>query len=132
MRAISFARRLFFWAAIYGIAVLAPQYLLEGELGRQYPPPVTHPELYYGFVGVALAWQLAFLVISRDVVKYRLLMLPAAVEKLVFPGAVYPLWAAGRAAPPSVFFASIDLVLGVLFVVAWRAVGRAQDRAAGG
>jgi hypothetical protein len=60
-----FARRLFLLAGIYGILVLAPQYFLEAKLGQDYPPPITHPEQFYGFIGVALAWQAAFLLISR-------------------------------------------------------------------
>jgi hypothetical protein len=31
---------------------------------------------------VALAWQVAFLIIARDVQRYRLFMLPAILEKL--------------------------------------------------
>ena len=50
--------------AIHGIAVLLPQYFLEAELGRRFPPPPNHPEQFYGFLGVALAWQFAFLLIS--------------------------------------------------------------------
>jgi hypothetical protein len=52
-----FARLIFTAAGIYGIVVLTPLYFLEGWLGRNAPPPITHPEFYYAFVGVALAWQ---------------------------------------------------------------------------
>lgn len=52
-----FARYLFCFAAIYGFLVLVPQYFLEEHIGRDYPPPITHPEHFYGFLGVALAWQ---------------------------------------------------------------------------
>jgi hypothetical protein len=52
--------------SIYWLVVLLPMYFLEGRIGLDSPPPITHPEYYYGFVGVAVAWQAALLVIARD------------------------------------------------------------------
>jgi hypothetical protein len=115
----SFPERVFFWAGIYGIAVLLPQYLLEDRLARDFPPPLTHPEYFYGFIGVALAWQLAFLVISRDVVRFRPLMLPAAAEKFLFAASTLVLYAGGRVALPTLAAATIDLALGGLFVASY-------------
>src|SRR5689334_16082459 len=69
-----FASRVFLGAGIYGVIALLPQYFLEKKLGQDFPPPLTHPEHFYGFIGVALAWQLVFLTISRDVQRYRPLM----------------------------------------------------------
>jgi hypothetical protein len=63
---MTFARRLFLIAGSYGLLVLTPQYLLEGRIGRDQPPAITHPEYFYGFVGLGMAWQFAFLVIARD------------------------------------------------------------------
>ena len=116
-----FARRVFFWAGVYGILVLAPQYLIELGFGPPLPAPIQRPELFYGFIGVALAWQVVFLIIARDVVRYRLLMLPAALEKLVFGVPVLLLYAAGRVGTDVLVFGCIDLVLGALFVLAFRA-----------
>lgn len=53
----AFARRVFTGAAVYGLAVLLPQYFMEGRVGRDFPPPITHPEHFCGFIGVAFAWQ---------------------------------------------------------------------------
>lgn len=124
-RARRFASRVFLGAAIYGIAVLAPQYFLEAKVGRDFPPPITHPENFYGFIGVALAWQLAFLVIARDPVRYRLLMLPAIAEKLAFGIAAPVLFLLGRAAAPVAFVGGLDLVLATLFFAAFRATRQA-------
>jgi len=44
-------------------------YFLEEQFGRDHPPPVNHPELYYGFFGVTLSWQLMFLVIGSDPIR---------------------------------------------------------------
>ena len=124
-----FPRRVFLTAGIYGLIVLLPQYFLEGRIGRDYPPPITHPEHFYGFIGVALAWQFAFLIIARDVRRYRLLMLPAILEKLSFGVAAVALFAAGRAAVAVAAAGSIDLVLAALFVLSYRATGGAEHEA---
>ncbi len=51
----TFAKRVFLVAGVYGLAVLFPQYFMEGQTGRDFPPPINHPEYFYGFIGVALA-----------------------------------------------------------------------------
>jgi hypothetical protein len=114
-----FAKRVFFWSGVYGIAVLLPMFFLEEKLGRDFPPPTNHPEQYYGFLGVALAWQLAFLVIARDPVRHRPIMLPAIAEKFLVGGAALWLVAAGRLAGITAAPLLVDLVLGCLFVVAY-------------
>jgi len=120
-RARRLASRIFLVAAVYGIAVLAPQYFLEAKVGRDFPPPITHPEHFYGFIGVALAWQLAFLLIAKDPVRYRLFMLPAIAEKLAFGIAAPVLFLLGRAPAPVALFGGVDLLLATLFFVAFRA-----------
>jgi hypothetical protein len=114
-----FARRTFFGSGIYGLLVIGPQLFLEGRTSRDYPPAITHPEFYYGFVGAALAWQLAFLVIARDPVRYRPLMLAAIVEKGVFAVAVPVLSWQGRVPPLLLLFGAIDALLAVLFAVSY-------------
>jgi hypothetical protein len=115
-----FARNLFRVAGIYGIVVLLPQYFLESKIGRDVPPAITHPEYFYGFVGVGLAWQVLFLLIARDPVRYRLMMLPGTLEKLAFGGACIALYLQGRLATATLGFALVDLVFAALFVVAYR------------
>lgn len=117
-----FARRIFTIAGIYGVVVLLPQYFLEDKLGREFPPPLTHPEHFYGFIGVALAWQFVFLLIARDVQRYRLLMVPAILEKLSFGVAVLVLHAQGRVAALAAGAGIIDLTWALLFALAFRAV----------
>ena len=115
-----FASRVFLVSGIYGVAVLLPQYFLETKMGRDFPPPLTHPEHFYGFVGVALAWQFVFLLIARDVQKYRSLILPAILEKLSFGVAALVLCAQGRAASVVAIAGIIDLLWAAGFVLAFR------------
>lgn len=116
-----FARRVFLAAGVYGVVVLLPQYVLEDRIGRDYPPPITHPEHFYGFVGLALVWQLAFLLIASDVVRYRPLMPIAVLEKAAFAVPTVLLFVSGRVAAATTAVAGVDALLGVLFFAAWRA-----------
>ena len=127
---MKFAKIVFLVAGIYGLIVLLPLYFMEAQTGRDYPPPITHPEYYYGFVGVAVAWQLAFLVISRDPVRYRPLMIPSIAEKASFGIAVAVLYFQQRVSSFMFGAAMADSVLGVLFVLAFLKTAR-QAKTAG-
>jgi uncharacterized membrane protein YuzA (DUF378 family) len=114
-----FARMVFLVAGIYGLIVLLPAYFLEAQVGRDYPPPITHPEYYYGFVGLAVVWQVLFLVLSRDPVRYRPMMIPSILEKVVFFVPAIALYSQQRIPTVTLGFAMVDGVLGVLFLIAY-------------
>lgn len=114
-----FAKLVFLVAGIYGLVVMLPQYFLEEKTGRDFPPPITHPEYYYGFIGVVVAWQVLFLFLSKNPARYRVMMIPAVLEKASFAIAVIVLFLQDRVAPVMLGFAIIDLILGALFVVAY-------------
>jgi hypothetical protein len=117
---MTFARRVFTVAWVYGFLSLVPMYFMEDWYMERVPPALTHPEFYYGFIGVALAWQVLFVLIARDPARLRPAMLPAVLEKLGWGIAVPVLVLQGRTSSFFVPAAVIDLVLGVLFVLAWR------------
>ena len=123
---MKFARIVFLVAGIYGLLVMLPLYFMEAQTGRDYPPPITHPEFYYGFVGVGVAWQLAFLVISRDPLRYRPLIIPSIVEKASFGIAVAVLYLQQRASSFMLAAAMADSILGVLFIIAWVATSNRE------
>lgn len=114
-----FAKIVFLVAGIYGLIVLVPQYFFEERTGHDYPPPITHPEYYYGFIGLAVVWQIVFLIMSRDPVRYRPLMIVAILEKACFAIPAVVLLMQNRI--PSLIFggAMIDAFLGVLFLIAY-------------
>lgn len=114
-----FAKIVFLGAGIWGIAVLTPFYWLVDLTGRRYDPPTAHPHFFYGFFAVALAWQLAFLVISWRPVRFRALMIPAIVEKFGYVATLAMLRWQGRIAWVDAQAAIPDGLLGVLFILAF-------------
>jgi hypothetical protein len=113
------ARIIFLLSGLYGIGVLAPDYFTEKWLGEKIPPPITHPEFYYGFVGIALVFQLIFLVIASNPAKYRALMPVCILEKLCYMIPCAVLYLQGRMAPLMLFTAGGDLLWLILFIVAF-------------
>lgn len=113
MGAERFARRVFRWAAIYGALVLTPLYFAP-------TPPGARVEINFGFIGLALVFQGVFWIIGGDPRRYRTLMPLAVLEKLVFAVPALTLFALGRLEGVVAGFAGIDLLLAVLFLMAWR------------
>jgi|SRR6185312_71160 len=116
---MKFARIVFNVAGIYGLIALLPQYFLESRIGQSSPPAITHPEYFYGFAGVGIAWQIVFLIIGSDPLRFRPLMLAALVEKFPFVISSVLLIANGRTAITFAVPVAIDFILGVLFLIAF-------------
>ena len=114
-----FAKVVFRVAGIWGIAVLTPLYFLVDLTGRRYPAPTDYPHFFYGFLSVAMAWQLAFLVIGASPARFRPLMIPSILEKFGHVAGVAVLYGEGRLSVSDATAAAPDLFLGVLFVVAF-------------
>ena len=124
---MKFAKYTFLIAGIYGLLALIPQYFLENKIGTDAPPAITHPEFYYGFIGVAVAFQLVFLVISRDPQQYRMLIIPSIVEKFSFAIPAAILFATGHLNSQMFAAGMLDAVLGLLFIVSWFKVPAADE-----
>ena len=116
---MKFAKVVFYVAGIWGLLVLTPLFFIFDRIGQQDPPPVTHPGFYYGFVTVGLAWQIAFLIIARDPIRLRPIMIAAMIEKFAYVVAMTALYFQHRIKAPDMIFVAADLILGVLFVVAF-------------
>ena len=116
---MKFGKIVFWIAGIWGLLVITPLYFMFDLIGRKDPPPITHPGFFYGFVGLALAWQIAFVFIARDPVRYRPLMIPSIIEKFSYGAAVVILVLQARMHSSDLVFAGTDLLLGVLFVMAY-------------
>jgi hypothetical protein len=116
---MKFAKIVFRIAAIWGVLVITPLYFMFDLIGRNDPPAITHPGFFYGFIGAALAWQIAFFIIATDPARYRPLMIPSVFEKFSYGIAVVILVLQHRMRASDLVFSGVDLLLGVLFVIAF-------------
>jgi len=114
-----FAKLTFLGGGIWGIAVLTPLYWLFDVTGRPYSPPGDYPHFFYGFISVAMAWQIAFLVIGSNPARFRPLMIPGIFEKLGYVGTLAVMYWNGRISATDAQAAIPDGLLGVLFIVAF-------------
>ncbi len=120
---MKFSRWVFGLAGIYGLILLPPHYFMESHLAHDDPAGLTHPEFFYGFLGVAIAWQIAFLIIAQNPVRFRPMIIPAIVEKFSFAAAVGVLFLQQRVPAMMLVAGLIDFTWGVLFHVAWQRLG---------
>jgi len=116
---VKFSKIVFWIAGIWGLLVITPLYFMFDVISRSDPPPITHPGFFYGFVGAALAWQIAFFFIARDPSRHRPLMIPSVLEKFSYGAAVAVLVGQGRMHASDLVFGGIDLVFGILFAIAY-------------
>lgn len=121
---IRFAQRLFLGAGIYGVAVTVPMFFVENFIGEYDPPSITHAEFYYGFVCAAFSWQLVYLMMVREPVRWRPLLVPAIVAKAGFAISTFALCALGRLTAQNLVLPAIDLILAALFAWAYVALRR--------
>ena len=116
---MTFASVVFYAAGVWGIVVLTPLFFLFDVTGRQYAAPATYPQFYYGFLAVAMAWQLGFLVIGSNPARFRLMMIPSVVEKLGYVLILIVLYVSERIPLEDFLPAVPDFILCVLFAIAF-------------
>jgi hypothetical protein len=114
-----FAKTVFLVAGIYGLLILGPIYFMEGKIGRETPPAITHPEYFYGFLGAGLAWQVLFLVLSSDPMRYRAMILPSVLEKVSYGIALAVLFSQRRLPLSVLTIGSVDWIFAFLFLAAY-------------
>ena len=114
-----FAKVVFWVASVWGVLVLTPLFFIFDMIGRNDPPPITHPGFYYGFATVALTFQLVFIVIATDPLRFRPMMIPSVIEKFSYAVVVIALYLQHRMRAGDLVFVGTDLLLGLLFVAAF-------------
>ena len=123
---MKFAKILFWVAGIWGILVITPLFFIFDRIGKQDPPPITHALFFYGFAGVALAWQFVFLIIASNPVRFRPLMLVGILEKLGFFLPTVALYAQHRLRSSEFFISGPDAILAILFLTAYLKTSSSQ------
>lgn len=116
---MKFAKYTYLLAGIYGIIALLPMYFMRDYVGKIAPPAITHSEFFYGFIGVALVWQLVFLIMSRDILKYRALIPVSILEKIAWGIPVVILYLQDQIPVSTLGAGLIDLFLGFLFAISY-------------
>jgi hypothetical protein len=116
---MKFSRIVFAIAGIWGFLILTPLYFMFDRIGQMDPPPITHSGFYYGFVAVALAWQIAFFIVASDPVRLRPFMIAAMLEKFGYAATFIALYLQSSLTKGDLVLSFIDLIFGVLFIVAY-------------
>jgi hypothetical protein len=116
---MKFARIVFSIAGIWGVLILTPLYFIFDMIGRNDPPPVTHPAFYYGFASVGLAFQIVFFVIATDPVRLRPMMIPSVLEKFGYGATLIVLYLQHRLHPQDLALGGVDVLFGLLFLAAF-------------
>ena len=116
---MTFAKAVFWIAGIWGLLVITPLFFIFNQIGRQNPPPITHPGFYYGFATTALAWQIGFCLIARDPQRFRPLMVPSILEKFGYATSITILFFQKRIASADFVLGMVDLLLGILFLISY-------------
>ena len=98
--------------------------------GAPHTPPIEYPHFIYGFFAITMAWQFAFLVIGSNPIRFRPLMVPSMFEKFSYVVTLV-VCITRRGSPLPIFRRAIpDLILGILFVVAFvKTLARADSSA---
>jgi hypothetical protein len=109
----------FLIGGFYGLIVTVPLYFMESRIAVDAPPPLTHAEYFYAFIGVTAVWQILFLVISRNPVRYRPLMIVCAMEKTAMLITFLLLYPDGRFPLSWIPFLIIDMAFGALFLLSY-------------
>ena len=115
-----FARVVFWIAGALGIAALVPLYRTPGN------------PMYYGFLATLVAWQAAFFVIGWNPRQFRLLMIPAVLEKVLWMATLLHFYAKGQLPRLQLIAnACTHGLLGILFIAAFFAVRSPKSVPAG-
>jgi len=129
--AVKFAKWVYRTAGIYGLLVLAPLLFLERAVSQTSAPAITHPEYYYGFAILGVAWQVAFLVISNDPQRFRPLMPVTWLEKS-WGLIAFVLYIENRISLQVLALGLIDLLFAAFFVSAYITTTQSRVRVIGG
>ena len=118
------AKWIFLIAGILGLLSTVPLAFAEKVMA------VKQPEFYYGFVFLNICWQILYVFISSDPVRYRPMMIPAFLAKSSGTVALTWLYLLGRVPSHWIAIGAVDGVFAVLFLVAfWVTRNDSRERA---
>jgi len=107
------AKWIFLIAGIYGLISTIPLLFAEKTMG------VRQPEFFYGFVFLNICWQIGYLFLASNPVRYRLIMIPAFLAKASGAIALPWLYLLDRVSGQWVVIGAVDGVFAILFLIAF-------------
>ena len=109
------AKSIFLIAGFLGLLSTIPLVFAENMMG------VKQPEFYYGFVFLNICWQILYLIVSSDPIRYRPMMIPAFLAKGSGTVALTWLYLIGRVSSQWIAIGAVDGIFAILFLVAFLA-----------
>ncbi len=120
---MTFARWVFLTAGVLGLLPVGPLAYEALVNGADLLPDASEMGLFVVvFLFQYVCWQILFIILAGDPVRYRPMMIPAFFAEITAP--LNPLWLFLYGFQPWVFSAVIYLVLAVLFAAAFWLTGR--------
>lgn len=113
------AKWVFRTAGIFGLIVMVPLLFAMKLIDQIMPPAVNHPEFFYGFVILNICWQILYLFLSKDPIRFRPMMIPSFFAKASAPIALMWLYIQDRISNQWVAAAILDGVFAILFLVSF-------------
>jgi hypothetical protein len=107
------AKWVFASAGVMGLLSTVPLLFDENLMG------VRQAEFYYGFVCLDICWQVLYLFISSDPIRYRPLMIPAFLAKGSGTIALTWLYLLARVSTQWIAIGAVDGVFAVFFAIAY-------------
>lgn len=118
------AKWIFLIAGVVGLLSTIPLAFAEKVMR------VNQPEFYYGFVFLDICWQVLYLFVSSNPVRYRPIMIPAFLAKGSGTVALTWLYLVGRVSGQWIAIGAVDGVFAILFLVAfWATRSKSKMRA---
>ena len=111
-------------AGIFGLIVMIPMLFVEKLIVEIMPPAVNHPEFFYGFVILNICWQILYLILSRDPIRLRPMMIPSFFAKASGPIALLWLHFQGRISSQWITTIYMDAFFAILFLISYWITGR--------
>ena len=106
-------------AGVFGLIVMIPMLFVENLIEQIMPPSVNHPEFFYGFVVLNICWQILYLFLAKDPIRFRPMMIPAFLAKASAPVALIWLYLQRRISSQWITTSIMDGVFAILFLVSY-------------
>jgi hypothetical protein len=107
------AKWIFLLAGVLGLLFTVPLLFAENSMGAR------QAEFYYGFVCLDICWQIMYLFLSSNPIRYRPMMIPAFLAKSSGTIALTWLYLLARVSTQWIVIGALDGIFAVSFAIAY-------------